>query len=862
MLMTYVTRRRRLLICLSLVLACAAPACGARTGLLGGADTTFERQSQTRIASIDLLFMIDNSPSMTDKESVLADSVPYLLTQLVQPHCLDSQGKLVLDTNGEASRVPLGGHNCPLGGNPEFNPINNIHIGIVTSSLGDHGGGKLCTPGQPTSFVDTNGNTINLPDDVNDKSHLVGTLARFSNSHAASDNAGLDLAGFLAWGNASTPPMTDNDLAAATGTFKDMVNAAKEMGCGLEAQLEGWFRFLIDPVPPIYPIQRDLATQQAQRLGSDDALLAQRAAFLRPDSLVAILMLTDENDCSLRDTDVGWVATSTTNSIESGSEACKTNPNHRCCYSCTTAGPPSGCTDGCGRMGPGPAQDDTAYQANIRCFHQKRRFGYEFMYPTSRYVVGLTHAELCPDQTFGDMDCDCTFAKTIGSDCDPGTRRLPNPLYSNIIGYDNTGNPMASGYVNAIARADNSAVFLAGIVGVPWQDIGYLDDSGNLIYIPVTDPVWNGQTSAEYPAPLTPVPATGGGIWANIYGNDNANVVPQDPHMIESIEPRAGIAADDTINGGEWTTAYSDLEYACIYPLATHKSCVCDDGTPDYPSCKYLHPNDCCDLSFITDARGGPAGSFNKPLCNGRAQVNAKAYPGLREIAVLRDYAQTANVLGNSIVASICPANVRPESDSTGPGYGYNPITNALIGQMKRKFKGSCLAKPINVDSQTGAVSCNLVEVVNGSALNGSDCASYCMENQRSAVSSAISADVTVAMQRARSCDTSTTPPCSSMCPCLLNQASDTVNSTGNTAGSDLSVCQNADDTTASTLPPGYCYVDPSAGAGSNPNLVSQCADSQRRILRFVGNNPTANGGISVPLLGAEVYLSCPASPY
>jgi len=438
---------------------------------------------------------------------------------------------------------------------------------------------------------------------------------------------------------------------------------------------------------------------------------------------------------------------------------------------------------------------------------------------------------------------------------------LPNPLYSNIVGYNNAGNPVAGSYANALARADNSAVFLAGMVGVPWQDVGYLDASGNLVYIPVTDPVWSGQPSADRPGPTAPVPANGGGIWANIYGDDNANILPQDPHMIESLEPRAGVAADDTIVGSEWTTAYQDLEYACIYPLAATKDCLCNQQATDYSSCKYLHPNDCCDLTFSTDGRDGPPGSFNKPLCNGRTQVNAKTYPGLREIAVLRDYAQTATVVGNSIVASTCPANVRPESDKASPGYGYNPVTNALIEQLKRRLKGNCLAKPIDVDSQTGAISCNLVEVVNGNALNGYDCASYCTANQRSAVSPAIAADVTTALQQARSCDTPTTLPCSSMCQCLLNQASATMSSTGS-AGSDLAVCQNADDSTVSTLPPGYCYVDPSVRAGSNPSLVSQCRDSQRRILRFVGNNPTGAGGTSVPLLGAEVYLSCPASPH
>lgn len=39
----------------------------------------------------------------------------------------------------------------------------------------------------------------------------------------------------------------------------------------------------------------------------DEALLEQRAAFLRDDSLVLIVMLTDENDCSTVASNDTWV---------------------------------------------------------------------------------------------------------------------------------------------------------------------------------------------------------------------------------------------------------------------------------------------------------------------------------------------------------------------------------------------------------------------------------------------------------------------------------------------------------------------------------------------------------------------------
>ena len=72
---------------------------------------------------------------------------------------------------------------------------------------------------------------------------------------------------------------------------------------------------------------------------------------------------------------------------------------------------------------------------NLRCFDQKRRFGVDFLYPIERYVEGLTQSR--SRNRAGEL--------------------VQNPLYSDL----QTG--------TAIAR-DVSLVFLAGIIGVPWQD--------------------------------------------------------------------------------------------------------------------------------------------------------------------------------------------------------------------------------------------------------------------------------------------------------------------------------------------------------------------------------------------------------
>jgi len=809
------------------------------------------KQSNNAITAIDLLLMIDNSASMADKQATLAAAVPQLLGQLVQPKCVDADGN---PTGGVAT---LGANIPCASGSPEFNPVNNIHIGIVTSSLGDHGANSICKPSAPTQYLDPSTNQpILQPDDVNDMGRLVGTLTRAGDARTDTQTASatLDTLGFLAWGNANSPSVGEADLTAANQIFKDLVSATHEVGCGFEASLEGWFRFLIDPVPPVLPLDSpDPTSHYTARKGSDDTLLNQRAAFLRPDSLVAIVMLTDENDCSVRDTDVGWVSATTSSLITRGSDQCAANPNDRCCYSCT-ANKPKDCAEGCNPAGT--AVDDGIYQANIRCWNQKRRFGYEFLYPKSRYVVGLTKPLLCPDQSFGDMDCDCTFAKSIGAGCDKGPRTMPNPLYSVTVGTLSSGVELKSTNANAVPRSDNGVVFLAGIVGVPWQDIGRLNN-GTLEYIPVTDLAWSTAGAGTQPDNTL---AGSSSIWDMIYGDDNANIQPKDIHMVESIVPRTDLPGPtaaktaDPYNGHEYNTARSDLEYACTYKLPTARPCACTAGD-SYASCKYLHPNDCCDQSFQADGAGGPGGDFNKPLCTGTTQDYAKGYPGLREIAVLKDYATSAaaSTKGNSIVASICPQDLT--SDSKSPGYGYNPAVAALINRLKEKLKGSCLPRPLQPLAD-GTLPCQVIEAVSPAIVTaggGSDCKSFCEKNGRTLAEGPIVKAVDDQMVTSLVCDNGVLA-CKDMCLCKLPQVST----------ADLLTCQTVTDGSDVSLPPGYCYIDADAkDADGNPapvgnaELVKKCPTGQKRILRFVGNNPTATPSVRVPLGGSVVFTAC-----
>src|SRR5207247_11321740 len=110
------------------------------------------------------------------------------------------------------------------------------------------------------------------------------------------------------------------------------------------------------------------------------------ADFLRPESLVAVIALTDENDCSILDSGQGFYAIVRPSGIPQmsvlghGTSACLTNPNDPCCYNCFEA-PRPGCPDQASdpecQAGPWTSDKDPM---NLRCWQQKRRYGIDFLY--------------------------------------------------------------------------------------------------------------------------------------------------------------------------------------------------------------------------------------------------------------------------------------------------------------------------------------------------------------------------------------------------------------------------------------------------------------------------------------------------
>src|SRR5262249_4652625 len=76
------------------------------------------------IDKVDLLLVIDNSASMGDKQEILSAAVPDLVRRLVTPNCVDASNRFIgiSDAQGKCAE-----------GKPEFPPVHDMHIGIVTS---------------------------------------------------------------------------------------------------------------------------------------------------------------------------------------------------------------------------------------------------------------------------------------------------------------------------------------------------------------------------------------------------------------------------------------------------------------------------------------------------------------------------------------------------------------------------------------------------------------------------------------------------------------------------------------------------------------------------------------------------------
>jgi hypothetical protein len=669
------------------------------------------------ITKVDLLFAIDNSASMGDKQDLLASSMPVLVSRLLNPNCVSTVITTCTQASDCASMGPSaacniygngGAGQCFMAGDsggvtqcktipssaPEFPPVHDLHVGIVSSSLGGGGSPDVCVvTGSDPTHLDDQGHLLN---------RTVATNG-LMDGPPVKNAMPLDGSGgnFLAWlpagfpQNAGAPPpdvttYSDGQQMQLSSDLASLVEGVQQHGCGLEAQLESWYHFLVQPDPWQSIDLNAESPPQAQLNGVDATLLKMRHDFLRPDSLVVVVQVTDEEDSwsdPLWFGGYGW--TSRTQQVPGGpgqgagprgTSECdlpvNTNtsppsggPNDPDCQSCMfpsamkpQAGVPIGSDPNCQACAGGastcpqpgwytPASPSVPIVAadglNARYSRQfmRRKYGYDNQHNYHRYVDGLQSA-MVPDrnnESHGGMN----GAEGDNSQYAP-TRNCVNPLYAQSLP---DGTDTSAGALCQLTPGPRvaSMVFYATLGGVP---NGLLTDS-----------------SGNFKLNL------GANDWAAILGAnpDYYDFDGLDPHMIQSTAPRASLQqpgstyslGTDPVNGREWNTLTSagaiDLQYACTFDLPAPKDCTAPENA------------NACDCS--NNAATAPDGP---PLCDPATrtnQVKGKVYPQSR-------YQLVAKALGGqSVVASLCPTNTT--GATTAPTYGYNGAMNAIVNRLQ-----------------------------------------------------------------------------------------------------------------------------------------------------------------------------------
>lgn len=492
-----------------------------------GEPTQASQLAQLELSSTqvsDLLIVIDDSASMGDKQRLLSQALVAGSRSVI---CRTMDGKIV--------ELDEGGQTPP---NAKCSGTQGARVGIITTSLEAGGTSSDCSKG---------GRLVPLPS---------GKL-------------------YFSDGFDETEP--DAEVDSLEEKLGPWIEGVGEAGCGYESPLEAMYRFLIDPEPPLgVKVETDSeGKSKTVAFGIDQELLAQRRKFLRDDSQLTILFLTDEDDCSVLDSGNGYRMSSEDN-MASGTSACVSAPNDSCCRSCGSdeAEPPDGCTslaeDPACTAGPLlPIDNDT----NVRCFDQKRRFGESLLFPVERYIQGLTSL---------------TVMSRKGEE-------VNNPLFA--------------------GGRTPSTVKVSGIVGVPWQLVATAD-------------------SRERPDQLVlRSPEEMSEIWPQLLSIDGRP--PESPYMLESLTPRVGLpgpnsARDaDAIVGHEYDNPFkAALQHACVFPLPEALDCT-DEAACDCASLTWSDGTN-SPLSPNSPVCQAPSGKY------GGEQYAGRAFPATRILSVLK----------------------------------------------------------------------------------------------------------------------------------------------------------------------------------------------------------------------------------
>lgn len=192
--------------------------------------------------AVDVLFVIDDSLSMKEERDNLIANFPRFMAMLTTG-----------DVDGD--------------GQPDFPGARDLHVGVVSTDMGTFGQNDVCTPNGQDGRLVTQGAT-----------EMTGCSASYP--------------AFLGY----APSLDDPAGASAEAERRQRdfacVASLGTQGCGFEQQLEAALKAV---TPSTSPIRFVSGTGHAD---------GANAGFLRPNAVLAIVLLTDEDDCSALDPEI------------------------------------------------------------------------------------------------------------------------------------------------------------------------------------------------------------------------------------------------------------------------------------------------------------------------------------------------------------------------------------------------------------------------------------------------------------------------------------------------------------------------------------------------------------------------------
>jgi hypothetical protein len=233
---------------------------------------------------VDLLFVIDNSGSMSQEQAKLASTVPSLLGILATGN-----------HNGKRSNA----------GEPtDFAPAESIHVGVISTDLGVNLAPASNSCGE-RSFVatdpDTRLSTVRVDKPFGDDGKLLNSTAvAAAGIHGPAPDTG-EIETLVAPDPACADLSFDEPFLTyePSDRFEDLgvafscISKLGRNGCGLEQQLEAMLKALAPARGTDFTFSRD-SHGQGSAPGAN-------AGFLREDAVLAVVHISDEEDCSLPD---------------------------------------------------------------------------------------------------------------------------------------------------------------------------------------------------------------------------------------------------------------------------------------------------------------------------------------------------------------------------------------------------------------------------------------------------------------------------------------------------------------------------------------------------------------------------------